>query len=112
MPIYEYRCHTCRKKTSHFARSFSDTLPTSCPNCGSAELVRLISRFTVVKPIGSSLRMPSYESLNNFDEDDPKSMSSWVESMRGDMGGELGSDTEEMIREIESDSGSHGDDID
>jgi putative FmdB family regulatory protein len=112
MPIYEYRCHTCQQKTSHFAKSFSAALPTSCPGCGSENLVRLISKFTIVKTIGSSLHMPSYESLSDVNEDDPKSMSRWLKDMRGEMGGEFGGDMEEMIHEMESESDSHGDEID
>ena len=33
MPIYEYRCSACRKKSSALLRSYSSPDP-ACPNCG------------------------------------------------------------------------------
>ncbi len=42
MPVYEFRCNQCRRKSSHFFRSFSDTRRPACTNCGSADLVRVM----------------------------------------------------------------------
>jgi len=41
MPIYEYQCGSCRKKTE-FIQSFSDPHPVKCPSCGGA-LKKLLS---------------------------------------------------------------------
>jgi putative FmdB family regulatory protein len=41
MPIYEYQCASCRKKTE-FIQSFSDPHPVKCPSCGGA-LKKLLS---------------------------------------------------------------------
>ncbi len=49
MPIYEFRCHDCRRKTSVFARSISSPINTTCSSCGSMELVRLVSSFGIGK---------------------------------------------------------------
>lgn len=44
MPIYEFRCKSCGQK-------FEERLPNTdvsgvhCPNCGSIEVLRLISQF-------------------------------------------------------------------
>jgi len=41
MPIYEYQCASCRKKTE-FIQSFSDAPPEKCPRCGGV-LRKLLS---------------------------------------------------------------------
>ncbi|MBL0040741.1 MAG: zinc ribbon domain-containing protein [Xanthomonadales bacterium] len=42
MPIYEYVCATCGKKSDHLMR-LSDPDPTECPTCGPATLTRAVS---------------------------------------------------------------------
>ena len=44
MPIYEYRCAACGKKSSALLASYSSPDP-ACPLCGKAELKRLVSTF-------------------------------------------------------------------
>jgi len=45
MPIYEYRCTSCRTKFEA-RRSFSQAdEPLSCPVCGASETRRLLSTF-------------------------------------------------------------------
>jgi putative FmdB family regulatory protein len=41
MPIYEYQCASCGKKTE-FIQGFSDPRPTICPHCGG-RLKKLLS---------------------------------------------------------------------
>lgn len=47
MPIYEYRCLTCRKKVSIFFRSYASVTDPVCPECGGTSLERLFSRIVV-----------------------------------------------------------------
>jgi putative FmdB family regulatory protein len=47
MPIYEYRCEECGKKSSALLPSFSSPDPL-CPHCGKAGLRRLVSTFATV----------------------------------------------------------------
>jgi len=42
MPIYEYRCNACGHELEKLQR-MSDEPLTDCPDCGAAELQRLIS---------------------------------------------------------------------
>ena len=44
MPIYEYRCAACRRRSSLFFQSFSaaERAEPRCEHCGSADLARLI----------------------------------------------------------------------
>ena len=47
MPIYEYRCEECGKRSSALLPSFSSPDPV-CPNCGKPGLRRLVSTFATV----------------------------------------------------------------
>ncbi len=47
MPIYEYRCDACGKKSSSLLSSYSSPDPP-CPHCGKPALKRLVSTFATV----------------------------------------------------------------
>jgi putative FmdB family regulatory protein len=47
MPIYEYRCEECGKRSSSLRASFSSPDPP-CPHCGKHALRRLVSTFATV----------------------------------------------------------------
>ena len=47
MPIYEYRCDDCGKRSSSLLPSFSSPDPP-CPHCGKPGLRRLVSTFATV----------------------------------------------------------------
>jgi putative FmdB family regulatory protein len=48
MPIYEYRCAACGKRSSSLLPSYSSPDP-ACPHCGKTELRRLVSTFATVR---------------------------------------------------------------
>jgi len=48
MPIYEYRCGACGKRSSALLASYSTPDP-ACPHCGKSELKRLVSTFATVR---------------------------------------------------------------
>jgi len=47
MPIYEYRCDDCGKRSSALLTSYSSPDPV-CPQCGKPALRRLVSTFATV----------------------------------------------------------------
>ena len=47
MPIYEYRCDECQKRSSALLASYSSADPV-CPHCGKHGLHRLVSTFATV----------------------------------------------------------------
>ena len=87
MPIYEYRCHDCRRRVSVFFRSFSDVDDEPvCPRCGGQHLSRLISRVSVVRSEDSRLDdLTDPGMLDGLDEDDPKSVARWMRRMGNEM---------------------------
>ena len=48
MPIYEYRCEDCGKRSTSLLSSYSSPDP-ACPHCGKAELKRLVSTFATAR---------------------------------------------------------------
>jgi putative FmdB family regulatory protein len=48
VPIYEYRCADCGKRSSALLPSFSSPDPM-CPHCGKPGLHRLVSTFATVR---------------------------------------------------------------
>ncbi len=104
MPIYEYRCHDCRRRVSLFFRSYSDIKDEpSCPRCGGTRLSRLISRVAVVRSEDSRLDDLSDPSmLGDLDEDDPKSIARWMRKMSAETGEEMPPEFGEVIDRLES----------
>ena len=47
MPIYEYRCEECGKRSSSLLASYSSPDP-ACPHCGKRGLHRLVSTFATI----------------------------------------------------------------
>ena len=100
MPIYEFRCAACRKRTSVFARSVSADVSAVCEHCGSADLTRLFSRVAVHRS-GDEGGFDE-ASLADVDENDPRSMAKWVRKMSKDMGEPLDADMEGELERMEA----------
>ncbi len=84
MPIYEFRCRACRKRTSVFVRGVSADVSAACEHCRSLDLERLFSRVAVHRS-GDEGGFDE-ASLADVDENDPRSMAKWVRKMSKDMG--------------------------
>jgi putative FmdB family regulatory protein len=103
MPIYEYRCQSCRQKVSLFVRSFSSPLEPVCPECGSRELTRLVSLVSVLKSEESRLEeLADPSTFAGLDENDPKSIAQWARKLGREMGEDMGPEFDEMIDQLEA----------
>ncbi len=103
MPIYEYRCADCGRRTSIFIRSMNDELNPVCRTCGSQNMRRLISRVAVVRSEES--RLESLADPSNFaglDEEDPRSLGRFMRKMSQEMGEDLGPEFDEVVDRLES----------
>jgi putative FmdB family regulatory protein len=61
MPIYEYRCASCSERFEELVRRPEDAV--ACPECGGAEVERLLSVFAGVGGGGKSAAAPDYSRL-------------------------------------------------
>jgi putative FmdB family regulatory protein len=105
MPIYEYRCHQCRRRINVWWRTFSEaeTGAARCPRCGSERLSRLVSRVRLVRSEDSRMDDLSDPSeFGDLDENDPRSLGRWMKKMSSEMGEDLGPEFGEVVDRLES----------
>lgn len=102
MPIYEYRCQACGKRTSVFVRSMGAAVKARCEYCGSRRLSRLISRVAVARSRGGSFDDFDESMLAGVDESDPRSMARFARRMRDEMGEDLGPDFDDAVARMEA----------
>jgi len=83
MPVYEYRCHSCRRKVSLLQHSLSSDAP-ACPHCGG-ELERLFSTFATHKSYRDAYDdILSDRSLTKgMRRNDPGALIEWNKRMSG-----------------------------
>ena len=102
MPIYEFRCGRCRRRTSVFTRSIGGDVEAVCSHCGSNDMSRLISRVAVVHSEDDAFSSLDESSLADVDENDPRSMARWVRSMSRQMGEPLDAEAEADLERMEA----------
>lgn len=100
MPIYEYRCRDCGKKSTFLTLSVASPFEPKCKKCGSANLDKLVSRIAVSRSEESRLEsLADPSKLAGLDENDPKSLARWMKKMGKEVGEDLGEDFDESIDE-------------
>ena len=101
MPIYEYRCRQCGKKSEIITFRISETVSASCRHCGSEQVDRIPSRVRVRLSEETRMeRLADPSRLGGLDENDPKSMVRWMKKMGQEMGEDFeGEDMDAMIEE-------------
>ena len=112
MPLYEYRCDDCSRRSTILVRSISNPSPASCSHCGGDNLSRLISKFSFKRSWGDSLNwMPDSGPPDDPAGGDPGPGAEWLRDMKGEMGGRVSPDFNETLGAIEREAGhSHGHD--
>ena len=98
MPIFEYLCRSCRKKTTALVLIRARESEVRCKHCGGADLEKLWSRFA--SPKSEEARLDALSDPSAFaglDENDPKSVARWMKKMGREMGEEAGEDFDEDV---------------
>ena len=119
MPIYEYACDKCHRRTSILTLRVSAKARPVCGQCGSTAMRRLMSRFAMPRSEEARLdRLADSANFNDLDEHDPKSLARAMRKMGSEMGDEFaGPEFDEAVAELESggdlggDDGDSGDDL-
>ena len=106
MPIYEYRCRVCRKKSTFLTLSVSAVLVPKCKHCGSPDMEKLVSRVATIRSEESRMESLSDPAgLSGLDENDPASVARWMKKMGRETGEDLGEDFEEEVDRAAEDAG-------
>ena len=108
MPIYEYRCGSCKRKVSMFSRGFEDDPSAKCPACGSTDLSRLFSSFRIGKG-ETYYRKDFYEEIlgdnqlvRGLESNDPKALAEWNRKMMNATGDDIAPEYEDFQGRLES----------
>jgi putative FmdB family regulatory protein len=116
MPIYEFECRDCHRKTTALVMVRERIDEVRCKKCGSASLEKLYSRFASPKSEDARLEsMADPSAMGNIDENDPKSVARFMKKMGQEMGEDFGGDIDQAIEEEmtggagEADGGGGGD---
>jgi putative FmdB family regulatory protein len=113
MPIYEFRCRRCAKKSTYVTLSVKAALEPVCRHCASPDVVKLVSRVSVSRSEESRLEsLADPSKLAGVDENDPKSLARWMKRMGKEMGDEMGEDLDESIDEAMEQAEGEGADSD
>jgi putative FmdB family regulatory protein len=97
MPIYEYRCSVCGRKTTVLIRTQGEKTDPLCSHCGGKGLTRLFSRFASPKSEEARLeRLADPSDWGGLDENDPKSVARWAKKAGKEMGEDFGGDLDAM----------------
>ena len=71
MPLYEYRCLDCKKRSTVLVLSLANQAPAVCSHCTSARVERILSRFASPKSeearLDASLDLNKLAGLNELD---------------------------------------------
>ncbi len=104
MPIYEYECDKCHRRSSVLTTRVSEKVAPVCGHCGSRKLSRLMSRFAMPRSEESRLdALGNPSTFGDFDESDPKSVAKVMRKLGKEMGDEVGrEEMDEAIDEIEA----------
>jgi putative FmdB family regulatory protein len=106
VPIYEYRCPACQKRSSRIwmrIPAAAEEAALACPACGATKLSRLMSRFS--SPKSEERRLESLaddSSLAGLDESDPRGMARLMRKMSAETGEPLEGEDAEMLDRMEA----------
>lgn len=103
MPLYQYRCLSCKKRFEVFL-SYSEygQKSVACPHCASLEVQRRIGRIRFARTEESRLDdLADPSSLEGL-EDDPRAMGRMMRKMGREMGEELGPEFDDVVDRLEA----------
>lgn len=100
MPIYEYRCADCGKRTSLLILNLRNPPALACKFCRGTRLERILSKFAAPKSEEARLEgLADPSNLGGVDENDPRSMARFMKKMGSELGEDFDGDIEEAMEE-------------
>ena len=103
MPIYEYRCSNCQRRSSVLVRSYSAPEEVTCQHCGKEGASRVFSTFAILR--SEERRLEDLEDMSRYgelDESDPRSAARLMRQMGREVGEDMGPEFDEMVERLEA----------
>ncbi len=101
MPLYEYRCGDCQQITSVLVRTPTTDVQPTCEHCQSANVAKLISKFSFRASWGDSLNWaPNRETTSDVDERSGASIDKYMGRIKKEMGGQTSPEFARERRDI------------
>jgi len=97
MPIYEYRCQSCGKKFSALIGMTAEPDSEACPNCGSIQTARLVSRFARYRSEDDRVDAIADNLETMGEPDSPSQMREMMREIGKAMDEDMSDDMEEMF---------------
>ena len=98
MPIYEYLCRSCRRKSSIFVRTVSSPVNAVCSHCGGSEMDRAVSAFAHHRSREARWEEAGHPyEMGDEAYDDAANVGRYAEARAAEMGVELPGEIKEMI---------------
>ena len=103
MPIYQYRCLSCKKRFEMFLTYQEYGVKrVHCPHCSSEQVQRRIGRIRIAKSEESRLDALTDPSGLEGLEDDPRALGKMMRKMGNEMGEEVGPEFDEVVDRLEA----------
>jgi putative FmdB family regulatory protein len=96
VPVFEYRCLSCKKKFSALVGMVSDVDDSKCPHCGSVETAKLVSRFARYRSEDDRIEELASRIESTGEPDSPREM----RTMMREMGKALDEDSSDEMEEL------------
>jgi putative FmdB family regulatory protein len=99
VPIYEYHCADCGKRTEAFHRSLATARRPDCEHCGSAGTARALSRFATPKTEAQVMEQYGTPDPGAGPDayKDPRQIGRWAEQRFDELGVEMPAEAKQMI---------------
>lgn len=105
MPIYEFRCQSCRRRVDIFVQGFSPPENPICTKCGSKELSRIYSAFAVRK---SKQDRSVYDDIlsdgkltRGLMHNDPRALAEWTRRMSRAADEDITPESQEIMNKLD-----------
>ena len=103
MPIYQYDCANCEQSVEIFFRSASAASEPSCPECGGAQLTRLMSAFARVRSDAQRLADVDFSGHEAaLERGDERGFARWAREASSEYDEVLGSNYRELAEKAEA----------
>lgn len=97
MPIYEYRCRACSRKATLLVGMVAQPDEEVCPNCGSRELDKLVSRFRRLRSEDDRVEEMASRLETTGEPDSPAEMRRMIREMGKAMDEDMSDEMEELF---------------